>query len=43
MMRQVGFTDVEVGEAYDVFGGASGEGNARAFAVYGHPFIAHRP
>lgn len=43
MMRQVGFTDVEVGPAIDVFGGAGGEENARTFEVYGYAFIGHKP
>ncbi len=43
MMRQTGFVDIQVGEAVDVFGGASGEANARTFAVYGYSFLAHKP
>ena len=43
MMRRTGFVDIEVGEAVDVFGGASGEANARTFAVYGYSFLAHKP
>jgi hypothetical protein len=27
----------------DTFGGADGEGNARAFDVFGYPFLARRP
>jgi hypothetical protein len=43
MMRQTGFVDVEVGSAIDVFGGAGGEENARAFAVYGYTFLGTKP
>ncbi len=43
MMRRAGFVDVEVGPAVDVFGGAGGEANARAFAVYGYAFLALKP
>jgi hypothetical protein len=43
MMRQVGFVDVEVGPQVDPFGGASGEANARAFAVYGYTFLGFKP
>ena len=34
-----GFDQVRIGPAYDTFGGASGESNARAFAVYGYDFL----
>ena len=43
MMRQVGFVDVEVGPSVDVFAGAGGETNAKAFAVYGYAFVGTRP
>ena len=43
MLQDSGFTDVAIGEAVDIFGGAKGEGNARAFAVYGYTFMARRP
>lgn len=43
MMRQTGFVEVDIGPAVDVFGGASGETNARSFAVYGYAFLAHKP
>ncbi len=43
MMRQAGFVDVEVGPPVDVFRDAGGEANARAFAVYGYAFLAHKP
>jgi hypothetical protein len=43
MLRDSGFTDVLIGEAADTFGGATGEGKARAFQVYGYAFMARRP
>ncbi|MFC4949248.1 hypothetical protein ACFPFQ_37880 [Pseudonocardia sp. GCM10023141] len=43
MLEQTGFTDVQIGPAWDTFGGAPGEGNARAFEVYGYPFLARSP
>ncbi len=43
MLDQAGFVDVTVGPAVDTFGGADGEKNARAYEVYGHAFLAHRP
>jgi hypothetical protein len=43
MMRQTGFVDIEIGPAVDVFRGAGGEENARAFAVFGHAFLGHKP
>jgi hypothetical protein len=43
MLGDSGFTDVVTGEAVDTFGGAKGEGKARAFEVYGYPFMARRP
>jgi hypothetical protein len=43
MLRDSGFTDVVTGAAADTFGGATGEGKARAFEVYGYPFMARRP
>jgi hypothetical protein len=43
MLQDSGFTDVVIGEPVDTFGGASGEGNARAFEVYGYAFMACRP
>jgi hypothetical protein len=42
-MTEAGFSDLAVGEPVDTFGGADGEGNARAFEVYGYPFLARRP
>jgi hypothetical protein len=43
MLQDSGFTDVMIGEPLDTFGGAKGEGNARAFDVYGYAFMATRP
>ncbi len=43
MMRRAGFVDIEVGPPVDVFGGAEGEANARAYEVYGYAFVAYRP
>jgi hypothetical protein len=40
MLEQAGFTDVQVGAGWDTFAGAGGEANARAFEVYGFPFLA---
>ena len=43
MLQDSGFTDVVTGPAVDTFGGAGGEGNARAFEVYGYLFMAIKP
>jgi hypothetical protein len=43
MLQDSGFTDVVTGPAVDTFGGAGGEGNARAFEVYGYAFLARKP
>jgi len=43
MLDVVGFVNVRMGPAVDTFGGAGGEGNARAFEVYGYAFLAHKP
>jgi hypothetical protein len=43
MLQDSGFTDVVTGLAVDTFGGANGEGNARAFEVYGYAFLARKP
>ena len=40
MLEQSGFDQVRIGPAYDTFGGARGEPNARAFAVFGYAFLA---
>ncbi len=41
-MEDSGFTDIEIGPAADTFGDAGGEKNARAFAVFGYPFLARK-
>jgi hypothetical protein len=43
MLEQAGFVDVRIGEPVDTFGGAGGETNARAYEVFGYPFIARKP
>jgi hypothetical protein len=43
MLEEIGFVEVQVGPPADTFGGASGEKNARRFAVYGYPFLATKP
>jgi hypothetical protein len=43
MLEDTGFGDVQIGEAVDTFGGATGEEKARAFEVYGYSFLARRP
>ena len=40
MLEQCGFDQVQIGPPYDTFDGAGGEANARAFAVFGYPFMA---
>ena len=40
MLEQSGFDQVQIGPAFDTFGGARGEANARAFEVYGYAFLA---
>ena len=42
MLEDTGFTDVRIGEGVDTFGGASGEGKARAYEVYGYAFLAQK-
>jgi hypothetical protein len=42
MLEDTGFVDVAIGDPVDTFGGASGEDNARAYAVYGYVFLARR-
>ena len=42
MLEEARFRDVEIGEPYDTFGGATGEEKARAFEVYGYAFLARR-
>jgi hypothetical protein len=43
MLERAGFTDVQIGDAWDTFEEAGGETNARAFEVYGFPFLARVP
>jgi len=43
MLVDSGFADVVIGPPVDTFGGARGEGNARAFEVYGYAFLARKP
>jgi hypothetical protein len=43
MLEDSGFVGVEIGPPVDTFGGAKGEDNARAFAVYGYAFLARKP
>ena len=43
MLREIGFVNVSASEAYDTFGDAGGEKNARAFDVYGYTFMAQKP
>lgn len=43
MLEDAGFTEVRIGSPADTFGGAKGEEKARAFEVYGYPFLARRP
>ena len=43
MLEEAGFTAVEIGPPADTFGGAAGEEKARAFEVFGYPFLARKP
>ena len=43
MLEDAGFVAVRIGDAVDTFGGAKGEGNARAYEVYGYAFLARKP
>jgi hypothetical protein len=43
MLEAIGFVDIRIGPPTDTFGGAGGEKNARAFQVFGYPFIARKP
>jgi hypothetical protein len=43
MLEDSGFVGIVIGPPVDTFGGATGEGKARAFDVYGHAFLARRP
>ena len=42
-IERAGFAEVSVGLAVDAFGGSGGEGNARAYDVAAHVFLARRP
>jgi hypothetical protein len=42
MLEAAGFEDVVIGEPVDTFGDAKGEAKARAFDVYGYPFLARK-
>ena len=42
-MEDIGFVDIEIGLPTDIFDGAGGEKNARAFEVFGYPFLARKP
>ncbi len=43
MLEDTGFVDVRIGPPADTFGGAAGEGKARAYEVYGYAFLARAP
>ena len=43
MLEETGFTNITIGDAVDTFGQSSGEGNARAYQVFGYSFLARRP
>ena len=43
MLEDSGFVQFRVGERIDTFGGAGGEPNARAYDVFGYPFMARKP
>jgi hypothetical protein len=43
MLEDTGFIDVQIGDAVDTFGGATGQDKARTFEVYGYAFLARRP
>jgi len=42
MLEDAGFVDVQIGDAVDTFGGATGEEKARAFEVFGFAFLARK-
>jgi hypothetical protein len=42
MLEDTGFVAVQVGDAVDTFGGATGEEKARVFETYGYAFLARR-
>jgi hypothetical protein len=43
MLEAVGFEAVQIGPPVDTFAGAGGEDKARAYAVFGYPFLARKP
>ena len=43
MLEDTGFVDIQIGDAVDTFGGASGEEKARTYEVYGYAFLAVKP
>ena len=43
MLEDTGFVDIQIGDAVDTFGGATGEEKARAFEVFGYAFLARKP
>ena len=43
MLEKTGFVNEAIGPPVDTFKGASGEKNARRFAVYGYAFLARKP
>ena len=43
VLEDAGLVDVHIGPPVDTFGGARGQGNARAFEVYGYAFLARKP
>ncbi|HZA76270.1 MAG TPA: methyltransferase domain-containing protein [Acidimicrobiales bacterium] len=43
LLGEVGFIDRQIGPPVDTFGGAAGEANLRAYQVFAHPFLAHKP
>lgn len=42
MLEDSGFRDVTIGPPVDTFGDATGEEKARAYEVFGYPFLAVR-
>ena len=42
MLQDFGFTSITIGPGVDIFGGTPGEGQARAFDVYGSTFLAFK-
>ncbi len=43
MLEEAGFEEIRIGDAVDTFGDAGGEERARAFEVFGYPFLARKP